>query len=91
MACWEKDYLTFLNTNFFQSFLVCIDISYIKGDKKIVLPFLQHYYCIFHTEVEYRLTWTRTYMKKVGILENSSRGVWALTAKGHQTCSDDLF
>ncbi|MCI9291825.1 MAG: restriction endonuclease [Erysipelotrichaceae bacterium] len=34
------------------------------------------------TEVEYRLAWTRTYLKKVGILENSSRGVWSLTATG---------
>jgi len=37
------------------------------------------------TEVEYRLAWTRTYLKKYGILENSSRGVWALTQKGRQT------
>ena len=37
------------------------------------------------TEVEYRLAWTRTYLKKYGILENSSRGVWALTPKGRQT------
>lgn len=36
------------------------------------------------TEVEYRLAWTRTYLKKFGILENSSRGVWALTQKGRQ-------
>jgi restriction system protein len=36
------------------------------------------------TEVEYRLAWTRTYLKKYGILENSGRGVWALTAKGRQ-------
>jgi len=36
-------------------------------------------------EVEYRLAWTRTYLKKYGILENSSRGVWALTSKGRQT------
>jgi restriction system protein len=36
------------------------------------------------TEVEYRLAWTRTYLKKYGVLENSSRGVWALTAKGRQ-------
>lgn len=34
------------------------------------------------SEVEYRLAWTRTYMKKYGILENSARGVWALTPKG---------
>lgn len=31
------------------------------------------------TEVEYRLAWARTYLKNYGMLENSSRGVWALT------------
>ncbi len=36
------------------------------------------------TEFEYRLAWTRTYMKKYGLLENSSRGVWALTHKGRK-------
>jgi len=36
------------------------------------------------SEVEYRLAWTRTYMKKVGILENSLRGVWSLTSKGQE-------
>ena len=36
------------------------------------------------TEVEYRLAWTRTYLKKYGVLENSSRGVWALTSEGRQ-------
>lgn len=36
------------------------------------------------TEVEYRLAWTRTYLKKYGLLENSGRGVWALTPKGLQ-------
>jgi restriction system protein len=35
-------------------------------------------------EVSYRLAWTRTYLKKYGVLENSSRGVWALTQKGRQ-------
>src|SRR5215210_4594742 len=34
------------------------------------------------TEVEYRLAWSRTYLKKFGLIENSSRGVWALTSKG---------
>jgi restriction system protein len=33
------------------------------------------------TEVGYRLAWARTYLKKYGLLENSSRGIWALTAK----------
>jgi len=36
------------------------------------------------TEVEYRLAWARTYLKKYDVLENSSRGVWALTPKGRQ-------
>ena len=31
------------------------------------------------TEVEYRLAWSRTYLKRFGLLENSSKGVWALT------------
>jgi restriction system protein len=30
------------------------------------------------TEIEYRLAWARTYLRKYGILENSSRGVWAI-------------
>lgn len=33
------------------------------------------------SEVGYRLAWARTYLKKFGLLENSSRGVWALTGK----------
>lgn len=37
------------------------------------------------TEIEYRLAWARTYLKKFGVLENSSRGVWALTPMGRQT------
>ncbi len=32
------------------------------------------------TEVGYRLAWARTYLKKYGFLENSTRGVWALTS-----------
>jgi restriction system protein len=31
-------------------------------------------------EVEYRLAWSRTYLKKYGLLENSARGVWSLTS-----------
>lgn len=34
------------------------------------------------SEVAYRLAWSRTYLKKFGLLENSSRGVWSLTARG---------
>lgn len=36
------------------------------------------------TEVAYRLAWARTYLKKFGILENSARGVWALTPQGNK-------
>lgn len=34
------------------------------------------------TKLNYRLRWARNYLKRDGILENSSRGVWALTEKG---------
>ena len=37
------------------------------------------------TEVGYRLAWARTYLKKAGYLENSARGVWALTDKARQS------
>ena len=37
------------------------------------------------TEIEYRLMWTRTYLKMYGIIENSTRGVWSLTEKGSTT------
>jgi restriction system protein len=36
------------------------------------------------TEVEYRLAWARTYLKRYGVIDNSSRGVWALTPKGRE-------
>ncbi|XPV68248.1 MAG: restriction endonuclease [Halarcobacter sp.] len=34
------------------------------------------------TKLTYRLAWARTYLKKYGLIENSSRGIWALTEKG---------
>ncbi len=33
------------------------------------------------TQLEYELAWVRTYLKQLGILENSTRGVWVLTGK----------
>ncbi|WP_407682480.1 winged helix-turn-helix domain-containing protein [Providencia stuartii] len=30
------------------------------------------------------MAWARTYLKKAGYLENSSRGVWSLTDKAKQ-------
>jgi len=32
------------------------------------------------SEVEYRLGWSRTYLRKYGLLQNSSRGVWSLVS-----------
>ncbi len=37
------------------------------------------------TEVQYRIAWSRTYLKKYGLLENSNRGIWTLTEKGRIT------
>jgi restriction system protein len=34
------------------------------------------------TQFDYELAWVRTYLKKVGALENSERGVWRLTPIG---------
>lgn len=31
------------------------------------------------TELEYRLAWARTYLKKYGLITNSARGVWTFT------------
>ncbi|SHG48012.1 restriction system protein [Flavobacterium fluvii] len=37
------------------------------------------------TKIAYRLAWARNYLKRYGILDNSSRGIWALTEKGQKT------
>jgi len=34
------------------------------------------------TELDYRLAWTRTYLKNVGVISNPSRGLWTLTSSG---------
>lgn len=41
------------------------------------------------TEVQYRAGWARTYLKTYGLLENSDRGVWALTQEGQTTSEID--
>src|SRR5215475_4168627 len=40
------------------------------------------------TEIGYRLAWARTYLKGMGLLTNSSRGVWALTDDGTGLLTD---
>jgi len=39
--------------------------------------------------IAYRLAWARTYLKKVGALENSTRGVWTLTHTGKSMSAED--
>ena len=34
------------------------------------------------TEVEYRIAWAKTYLKKYGALDNKKSRIWSLTAKG---------
>lgn len=42
------------------------------------------------SELEYRLAWARTYLKAVDALENSARGVWAITEKGENLKESDV-
>lgn len=41
------------------------------------------------SKLTYRLAWAKNYLKRYGLLENSSRGVWALTEEGLKTQSVD--
>ncbi len=40
------------------------------------------------TEIGYRLAWARTYLKGMGLLTNSARGVWVLTDEGTALVTD---
>jgi restriction system protein len=41
------------------------------------------------TKLSYRLAWARNYLKRFGLIENSARGVWALTTTGQKTSEVD--
>jgi restriction system protein len=41
------------------------------------------------TKLSYRLAWARTYLKRFGLIDNSSRGVWSLTQQGLNAKSVD--
>ena len=43
------------------------------------------------TEFQYRARWVRTYLGKMGAIENSSRGVWSLTNDGRQLDAETDF
>lgn len=46
-------------------------------DEAVALPHHPDY--PGQTEIENRLAWARTYLKKFGLIENSERGVWSFT------------
>lgn len=42
------------------------------------------------SQFDYELAWVRTYLKKVGAVENSERGVWRLTSAGASMSNAEL-
>jgi restriction system protein len=42
------------------------------------------------TEVQYRLAWARTYLKGMGLLTNSQRGIWSVTEKGQTVTEEQI-
>jgi len=42
------------------------------------------------TEVDYRMLWARTYLRKVGAIQNSERGVWSITTAGQVLTEADV-
>ncbi len=42
------------------------------------------------SKVNYNLAWAKTYMKKAGLLDNSTRGVWTLTQEG-EACDEEAI
>jgi restriction system protein len=42
------------------------------------------------TKLEYRAAWARSYLKKSGAIENSKRGVWAITKYGESLVEGDI-
>ena len=41
------------------------------------------------TKLNYNLAWAKTYLKKVGAIDNSKRGVWAITDQGEKFTDAD--
>lgn len=37
------------------------------------------------TRLNYRTAWAKSYLKKHGLVDNTERGIWALTAEGQKT------
>lgn len=41
--------------------------------------------------IHYRIAWARTVLKRIGVLENSTRGVWSLTQLGWDLTEDECL
>ena len=42
------------------------------------------------SEISYRMAWARTYLKGVGAIDNSARGVWSITEYGRELSEPDM-
>jgi restriction system protein len=42
------------------------------------------------SRLNYNLAWAKTYLKKVGAIDNSSRGVWSITKSGETLTESDV-
>ncbi len=42
------------------------------------------------TKLNYNLAWAKTYLRKVGAVENSQRGVWTITSAGEHVAAADI-
>ena len=42
------------------------------------------------TEIEYRLLWARSYLRKVGAMDTSKRSVWFITSAGRALAEADM-
>lgn len=42
------------------------------------------------TKISYRIAWARTYLKGMGLADNSERGVWTLTADGQRVTEPEI-
>ena len=43
------------------------------------------------TKLNYNLAWAKTYLKRFGAIENSTRGVWSMTKDGEQMTAADVL
>ena len=42
------------------------------------------------TKLNYNLAWAKTYLRKVGAVDNSQRGVWTITSTSEDVVADDI-